>query len=101
LLRQDDAPDQTEGGIVIPDSAKGLGKLATGVIVSVGRGLQLPSGKYRGSELKAGDRVKYLNYAGVQITTPEGEVLLSVREKDVEAILEESDDELESAIHTA
>ena len=79
LIEPAAAETKTNGGIIIPDTAKE--KPLQGVIVAVGGGT-----KDEEMVLKEGDRVRYGKYAGTEIEH-EGKKYLIMRQSDVVAIL--------------
>ena len=58
LVRRDDAPETTEGGIIIPDTANE--KPLEGEVVAVGEGAILPNGKKVAMTVKKGDIVFFV-----------------------------------------
>ncbi|HLY32792.1 MAG TPA: co-chaperone GroES [Ktedonobacterales bacterium] len=76
----------TRSGLVIPDTAKE--KPQEGVVVAVGRGKLLESGKRAEMEVKEGDRVLYAKYGGTEFKQ-DGEEYLVLRESDILAVLSE------------
>jgi chaperonin GroES len=77
--------DKTVGGLFIPDNAKE--KPLEALVVSVGTGKFLESGKRRALSVKAGDQVLIGKYSGSEVKL-DGEDHLILREDDVLAILE-------------
>ena len=77
--------DKTVGGLFIPDSAKE--KPLEALVVSVGSGKILESGKTLPPSVKAGDKVLIGKYSGSEVTF-DGEEHIILREDDVLAILE-------------
>lgn len=75
-----EAEKKTQGGIVLPDSAKE--KPTKGKVISVGEGKLLDSGKRAELLLKKGDRVLYGKYAGTEITV-DGKDYLILKENDI------------------
>ncbi|MDR0506090.1 MAG: co-chaperone GroES [Dysgonamonadaceae bacterium] len=79
LVKPAVAEEKTQGGIIIPDSAKE--KPLKGEIVAAGNGT-----KDEEMVLKKGDQVLYGKYAGTEIEL-EGEKFLIMRQSDVLAII--------------
>ena len=75
-----EAEEKTQGGIVLPDSAKE--KPTKGKVISVGEGKLLDSGKRAELLVKKGDRVLYGKYAGTEITVG-GKDYLILKENDI------------------
>jgi chaperonin GroES len=84
IVQRVDAKETTEGGIVLPDSARE--RPAEGVILSVGDGRLLPDGSRHPLQVREGDRIVFISYAGSDIEV-NGETLLIMRESDILAVL--------------
>ncbi|MBM4065109.1 MAG: co-chaperone GroES [Planctomycetes bacterium] len=80
-----EAEEKTQGGIVLPDTAKE--KPMKGKILAVGDGKMLESGKRAELLVKKGDKVLYGKYAGTEITI-DGKEYLVMRESDILAKIE-------------
>ena len=85
LILRLDAEQKSKGGIIIPDTAKE--KPSEGLVIEVGKGKVLESGKTQALEVKAGDKVLYGKYSGTEITTKDGEEYLILKEEDILAIV--------------
>lgn len=79
LVRPAKAEDTTQGGIIIPDTAKE--KPQEGTVMAVG-----PGKKDEPTTLKEGDEVLYGKYAGTDITVEDEEYLI-MREEDILAVI--------------
>ncbi len=79
------AEEKTQGGILLPDTAKE--KPMKGKIIAVGEGKLLESGKRAELLVKKGDKVLYGKYAGTEVTV-DGKDLLVMRESDILAKIE-------------
>jgi len=75
----------SNGGIIIPDSAKE--KPIEGDVIAVGNGKITDSGAVRALDVKAGDRVLFGKYSGTEIKL-DGEEHLILREEDVLGVIE-------------
>lgn len=84
VRRAPEGDGMTEGGILIPDNAKE--KPLEGVVLSVGAGRALDSGKVRPLAVDVGDRVLFGRYSGTEVRIRR-EDLLILREDEVLAIL--------------
>ena len=80
-----EAEEKTQGGIVLPDTAKE--KPMKGKVVAVGEGKMLESGKRAELLVKKGDKVIYGKYAGTEVTV-DGKEYLVMRESDILAKIE-------------
>ena len=58
--------EKSEGGILLPDTAKK--KPQTGEVVAVGPGKLLESGERAAMSVKKGDKVIYSKYGGTEVT---------------------------------
>ena len=85
LVRRDDAPETTEGGIIIPDTANE--KPLEGEVVAVGEGAILPNGKKVAMTVKKGDIVFFGPYSGTEIAL-EGKDHVIIDESEIIAIVE-------------
>jgi chaperonin GroES len=77
--------EETEGGIIIPDTAKE--KPIEGKVVAVGKGKVSEDGKVMPLDVKKGDRILFGKYAGTEVKI-EGEEHLIMREDDVLGVIE-------------
>jgi chaperonin GroES len=80
-----EAKETTEGGIILPDSARE--KPAEGRILSVGDGQRLADGSRQSLQVHEGDRVLFVSYAGTEIEV-DGESLLIMPESQILAVIE-------------
>jgi chaperonin GroES len=80
-----DAEEKTQGGIVIPDTAKE--KPQTGRVLAVGKGKVTKEGKRLPLTVKRGDEVLFGRYSGSEVNV-DGMEHLILREDDILAIIE-------------
>ena len=81
LIKRVEDEQKTQGGIIIPDTAKE--KPAEGIIVAVGSGTPGDDdSKKIPMEVKEGDRVLFSKYAGTEIKI-DGEEHLLMKEEDI------------------
>ena len=85
IVRRLEEEEKTEGGIIIPDTAKE--KPMEGKVVAVGKGKVSEAGKVVPLDVKKGDRILFSKYAGTEIKV-EGEEHLIMREDDILGIVE-------------
>lgn len=85
LVKRIEEEQKTEGGIIIPDTAKE--KPMEGKVVAVGKGKVSEDGKLMPLDVKKGDRILFSKYAGTEVKI-EGEEHLIVREDDVLGVIE-------------
>lgn len=86
IIKADEQPSVTPGGIFIPDLAKE--KPTIGVVVAVGPGKFDETGKRIPMNLKVGDSVFYGKYSGTEVKF-QGEQFSLMREVDVYAVIGE------------
>ena len=84
LVERTEAEQKTAGGIVLPDSAREKPK--QGMVLALGEGEILDSGKRAPFQVKKGDRVMFTSYAGTEIKV-DGKELLIMSEDDILAIV--------------
>jgi chaperonin GroES len=77
--------DRTSGGLIIPDNAKE--KPMEGLVISVGTGKVLDSGKIQPLTVKAGDRILIGKYTGSEVKL-DGKDHIILSEDEVLAIVE-------------
>jgi len=85
ILKRISEEEKTKGGIIIPDTAKE--KPLEGRVVAVGNGKVLENGKVRPLDIKPGDRVLFIKYAGNEVKI-DGEEHLMLREDDILGVIE-------------
>jgi len=84
VRRLEDDTEATEGGIILPDSAKE--KPQEGEVIAIGPGKITDDGKRQKPDLGTGDRIMFAKYAGTEVKV-DGEDLLIMREDDVLAVV--------------
>jgi chaperonin GroES len=85
VVRRTQEEEKTKGGIIIPDTAKE--KPLEGIVIAVGAGKALKSGKTIPLEVKEGDKVLFGKYSGTEVKV-EGEELVLLNQDDVLAVFE-------------
>ncbi len=85
LVRRLDAEEKTAGGIIIPVTAKE--KPQEGEVIAVGPGGRDEKGARVPLALKAGDRVLFGKWSGIDIKV-DGEDLLIMKESDILGVIE-------------
>jgi chaperonin GroES len=85
ILKLVEAEEKTEGGIVLPDTAKE--KPQRGEVVAVGSGKLIENGNKVPLEVNTGDKVFFSRYAGTEVKDGE-ETFLIVNERDILAIVD-------------
>lgn len=84
VLKQQEAEEKTQSGIILPDSAKE--KPQTAVVIAVGPGSE-KNGKETEMQVKEGDRVIYSQYSGTDVKLEDEEYII-VNQSDIIAIVE-------------
>ena len=84
LVRQVESLEKTASGILLPDTAKE--KPFEGEVIAVGSGRVLDDGSREVMEVKAGDRVLFSKYGGVEVKI-EGVDYLVLRQDDILVVL--------------
>jgi chaperonin GroES len=77
------AEEKTQGGIVLPDTAKEKPQVAE--VVAVGSGRVLDNGSRLAPEVKVGDKVIFSKYSGSEVKI-DGVEYLILKESDILAI---------------
>ena len=85
VVKRVEAEQMTEGGIVLPDSAKEKPK--EGKVLALGDGRLLDDGTRASFQVKKNDRIIFTSYAGTEVTV-DGKEYLVMSENDVLAIVE-------------
>jgi chaperonin GroES len=84
LVRRVEEAGTTQGGLIIPDSAKD--KPQEGTVISVGKGKTNDEGKLFPLAVKEGDSILFGKYSGTEIKL-DGEDFLIVKEEEVLGIV--------------
>ena len=86
LIQRVETEERTEGGIIVPDSAKE--KPQEGLVRATGPGKTNDAGERVELEVSEGDKVLFGKYSGTEITVS-GEEHLMLRESELLAIIED------------
>lgn len=78
-------PQQTAGGIFLPDTAKE--KSQRGEVIAVGAGKTLDNGEREPMDVAVGDTVMFAKYGGTEVNF-EGKDLMILSLRDIHAIVE-------------
>jgi chaperonin GroES len=85
IVKRVEEEEKTQGGIIIPDTAKE--KPMEGEVIAVGSGKVLENGTKQVPEVKKGDRVLFGKYSGTEVKI-DGVEHLIMREDDILGIIE-------------
>ena len=86
LLQRVETEEKTEGGIIVPESAKE--KPQEAIVRAVGPGKVNDAGERVEMQVSEGDKVLFGKYSGTDVTV-DGEEMLILRESELLAILED------------
>src|SRR5579862_8306211 len=86
LIRRVEAEAKTAGGIFIPDTAQE--KPTEGEVAAVGPGTRDQHGKLHPLDVKAGDRVLFGKWSGVEVKL-DGEDLMIMKESDIMGVVDQ------------
>lgn len=84
ILKQQEAEEKTQSGIILPDSAQEKPQAA--VVVAVGPGKEEDGHKIE-MQVKEGDKVIYSKYSGTEVKFDDEEYII-VSQKDIMAVVE-------------
>lgn len=85
LIRRVESNTKTQGGIIIPDTAKE--KPSEGEVIAVGSGVRDENGKLAPLDVQTGDLVLFSKWSGTEVSI-DGEDLLVVKESDIMGVVE-------------
>jgi chaperonin GroES len=85
VVQRFEQADETEGGIIVPDTVKE--KPIQGEVVAVGRGKVLKNGHVREPQVAVGDYVLFRKYAGTEVEVDDAEQVV-LREDDILAVMQ-------------
>ena len=94
VVKRVEQEEKTNGGIIIPDTAKE--KPQEGEVIAVGPGARNEKGEIVPLDVKAGDRVLFGKWSGTEVKI-EGEELLIMKESDLLGIIEADSQERKAA----
>jgi chaperonin GroES len=87
IVKRLDIEKMTKGGIIIPDTAQE--KPIEGEIIAIGDGKIQEDGSVKALDVKVGDRVLFMKFAGTEVKVDGVEILI-IREEDVLATVVEA-----------
>ncbi|MFC1842374.1 co-chaperone GroES [Candidatus Dependentiae bacterium] len=83
LIKRVETEDKTQGGIIIPDTAKEKGQI--GEVIAVGQGKLSKDGQVTPLQVKAGDKVFFGKYSGTDV----GDDHIILREDEILGIVQD------------
>ena len=84
LVKRMAEESKTQGGIIIPETAKE--KPVMGEVIAVGSGRMSDDGNLRPLDVKAGDKILFGRYAGTEVKI-DGDDFLMMKEEDILGIV--------------
>ena len=85
LVKRLEAEEKTDGGIILPDTAKE--KPNQGKVIAVGEGAKGKDGKRVPVQVSVGDKILFSSYAGTDLKLDNEEFII-LREDDVYGVIE-------------
>ena len=85
LVKRLEGDEKTNGGIIIPDTAKE--KPSEGKVIAVGSGVRGEDGKLVPLDVKKGDKIIFGKWSGTEVKI-DGDELLIMKESDIMGIVE-------------
>lgn len=86
IVKRDEAENKSKGGIYIPDVGKE--PPTRGVVVAAGPGIRRDDGSYAEIHVKAGDKILFSKYGGVEVKFDEVEHLI-INSDDILAVIDD------------
>src|ERR1700739_4432039 len=86
VVRRLEGEEKTQGGIIIPDTAKE--KPQEGEVIAAGPGARDEDGKLVPLDVRAGDRVLFGKWSGTEVRIDDEELLI-MKESDIMIVLED------------
>lgn len=80
LVRRIEGEEKTEGGLIVPDTAKE--KLSEAEVISVGEGTRAETGELIPMAVNVGDQILFGKWSGSEVRI-EGEDLMIMKESDI------------------
>jgi len=85
IVKRDEPKKESDGGIVLPDSAQN--RPQRGTVLAVGPGPVLPSGKEVSPSVSVGQAIIFAPFAGTEVEVDDEDVLV-LRHEDILAVVE-------------
>jgi len=86
LVSRVESDDKTQGGLIIPDTAKE--KPQEGIVVACGDGARKDNGELIAPSVKEGDKVLFGKWSGTEVTI-DGQEYLIMKESDILGIVKD------------
>ena len=89
VVKKPKREEQTESGIILPDTVNEQGQTAIGEVLAVGPGSRnMNDGQYMEMPLSVGDSIIYTKFSATEVLY-EGDEYFGVAERDIVAVVEE------------
>ena len=90
VVKKPEREEQTESGIILPDTVNEQSQTALGDVLSVGPGSRnMNTGEYMPIPIKEGDTIIYTKFSATEVQH-EGEEYFVVMERDIIAVVEKA-----------
>ena len=87
MVKKPERQEQTESGIILPDTVSEQAQTAQGIVISVGQGSRnMNTGEYMPIPIKEGDTIIYTKFSATEVQH-EGEEYFVVMERDIIAVV--------------
>ena len=87
VIKKQERKEQTQSGIILPDTVNEQGQTSTGVVMAVGPGSRyMMTGDTMPMDIEVGDTILYTKFGGTELEH-NGEELIVMAEKDVIAVI--------------
>ena len=86
IVKKPERQEQTESGIILPDTVSEQGQTAEGIVVDVGPGSRnMSTGEFMPIPLKEGDKIIYAKFSATEVQYEEQDYYI-VAERDIIAV---------------
>ena len=90
MVKKPERQEQTESGIILPDTVSEQAQTAQGIVISVGQGSRnMNTGEYMPIPIKKGDTIIYTKFSATEVQH-DGEEYFFVAERDIVAVVEKA-----------
>ena len=89
VIKKQERQEQTESGIILPDTVNEQSQTAIGEVIAVGPGSRnMMTGDVMPMDIKVGDSILYTKFGGTELEH-NGKELIVLAEKDVIAVIDD------------
>ena len=87
MVKKPERQEQTESGIILPDTVSEQAQTAQGIVISVGQGSRnMNTGEYMPIAINEGDRIIYSKFSAQQVQHEDDDFFF-VAERDIIAVI--------------